>query len=169
MKIIEKVYGIKWLRHLITKPIMKKKIMSLTVVLLSAGMVMAQQQGKKLPAPPPPPPVPGVNFNAPPPPPVVVQADMAEPPAPPPAPPTPPAKVDKLSSGAYEAFLHRNPQVEGLGWSDEGKTLRVQLKDGSEETYNLDNKEQAAKARLRYGKLPTPPPPPPAPVLPGND
>jgi hypothetical protein len=143
---------------------MKKKIMSLTVVLFTAGMVMAQQQGKKLPPPPPPPPVPGVNFNAPPPPPPVAQqSEMAVPPAPP-APPVPPVKANKLYPGGdYEAFIHRNPQVEELSWSDEGKTLRVQLKDGSEETYNLDNKEEATKARLRYGKLPAPPPPPPAP------
>ncbi|HJW18682.1 MAG TPA: hypothetical protein VJ499_16250, partial [Flavisolibacter sp.] len=146
---------------------------SLIAVLFTAGVVMAQQQGKKLPPPPPPPPVPGVSLNAPPPPPpVAAQADLAVPPAPPSAPPVPPAppiKAKKLSSGGYDAFIQRNPQVEGLSWSDEGKTLRVQLKDGTEETFNLDNKEEAAKAKLRYGKLPASPPPPPAPELPGNE
>src|SRR6476620_8790810 len=137
-------YGIKSYRHLITKPIMKKTILSLTAVLFATGMVMAQQTEKKAPPPPPPP---------------VVQVEMVAPPPLPPPPP-PPARMKKDLSDEQNAFMKRNPQVQGLSWSDEGKILRIQLRDGREESYDLNNAEEAQKAERLYGKLPVPPPPP---------
>jgi hypothetical protein len=137
-------YGIKSLPHLITKPIMKKTFLSLTAVLFTTGLVMAQQTEKKAPPPPPP----------------VVQVEM---PAPPPPPPLPPPGIKKDISAEHNGFMKRNPQVQGLSWSDEGKTLRIELRDGSEESYDLNNAEEAQKAERLYGKLPAPPPPPPAP------
>jgi hypothetical protein len=140
-------YGIKSLRHLITKPIMKKTFLSLTAVLFTTGLVMAQETEKKAPPSPPPPPV--------------VQVDMIAPP--PPSPPPPPARMKKGLLDDHDVFMKRNPQVQGLSWSDEGKTLRIQLRDGREESYDLNNAEDAQKAERLYGKLPVPPPPPPAP------
>jgi hypothetical protein len=144
--IFEMPYGIKCSLHLITKPIMKKTILSLTAVLFTTGMVMAQQTEKK----------------APPPPPTVDQVELVAPPPPPPPPP-PTARMKKEISGEQHAFMKRNPQVQGLNWSEEGKTLRIELRDGKEESYDLNNAEEVQKAERLYGKLPAPPPPPPAP------
>jgi hypothetical protein len=123
---------------------MKKTILSLTAVLFTTSMVWAQQTEKKAPPPPPP----------------VVQVEM---PAPPPPPPPPPARIKKDISAEHNGFMKRNPQVQGLNWSDEGRTLHIELRDGSEESYDLDNAEAVLKAERLYGKLPAPPPPPPAP------
>ena len=136
------VYGIKCPGHLITKPIMKKTIFSLTAVLMASGMLMAQQNKKTVPTPPPPPPL-------------VEKAEMAVPP------PPPPPMIKKVEHNEENSFARRNPQVEGLSWTGDGSTVVVHLKNGSEERYNLENKEEAEKARLRYGKFPAPPPPPP--------
>jgi hypothetical protein len=151
-------YGIKSLRHLITKPIMKKTFLSLTAVLFTTGLVMAQQAEKKSPTPPPPP-THEFSTTPPPPPPPVAQVEMVVPPPPPPPPPV----INKHIADEQNAFMKRNPQVHGLSWSDEGKTLRIQLRDGREESYDLNNAEDAQKAERVYGKLPVPPPPPPAP------
>jgi hypothetical protein len=122
---------------------MKKTIISLTALLMASGMLMAQQNKKTVPTPPPPPPL-------------VEKAEMAVPP-----PPPPPPMVKKVEHNEENSFARRNPQVEGLSWTENGSTVVVHLKNGSEERYNLENKEEAEKARLRYGKFPAPPPPPP--------
>jgi hypothetical protein len=60
--------------------------------------------------------------------------------------------------------LKRNPTVKGLGWQQENR-VRVRLKSGKEEVYNLNNKDEAAKLKNKYGELPAPPPPPPRPKV----
>lgn len=92
-----------------------------------------------------------------------------EPPPPPPppkmvkpAPPKPPAApVDD-----YAAFMSRNKNVINLSWNEDGNTVRIQLKSGKEEVYNLADHNQKQKAETLYGKLPVAPPPPPAPPAP---
>jgi hypothetical protein len=158
----EMAYGIKSLPHLITKPIMKKTFLSLAAVLFTTGLVMAQQTEKKAPPPPPRPPAHEFSMTPPPPPPPVAQVEMVAPPPPPP----PPQTINKNISVELNVFMKRNPQVQGLSWSDEGKTLRIQLRDGREESYDMNNAEEAQKAERLYGKLPAPPPPPPAPSTP---
>jgi hypothetical protein len=121
---------------------MKKKILVALAVL--AGSVAFAQQKVKQP-PPPPPTVVDVKEVPPPPPPPVVK------------------KVNDADS--YSAFLKRNPGVKGLGWTDEN-TLRIRLKSGKEEVYDLGKEDEALKLKDKYGELPPLPPPPPVPLAP---
>ena len=115
-----------------------KKVLLLPAML--AGILVFGQK-KEEAVPPPPPPAPPELIT----------------PAKPPKPPKPaPPPVDD-----YGAFMKRNKNVKSLGWSDEGNTLRIRLKSGKEEVYDLDDKTQKQKAETLYGKLPMAPPPPP--------
>ncbi|MGZ8545124.1 MAG: hypothetical protein ACXWV0_07490 [Flavisolibacter sp.] len=120
-----------------------KKVLLLPALL--AGSLVFSQQKNELVAPPPPPEPPKV-----------------ESPAPPPMPPKPaPPPVDD-----YGDFMKRNKNVKSLGWSDDGNTMRVHLKSGKEDVYDLGDRAQKQKAESIYGKLPIAPPPPPAPPSP---
>lgn len=125
---------------------MKRKISLAAAVLLTAFFASAQVKKEKVPPPPPPPP-PVLNT------------------VPPPPPPSPPKKSGTSLPGDYKAFLKRNPTVKGIRWSD-NNTVHIQLKSGSDEVYQLNDKEQAQKLESKYGKLPVAPPPPPAPPKP---
>lgn len=59
-------------------------------------------------------------------------------------------------------FLARNPSViKVYWWSFQSLKMQVELKDGTEETYDLTKPEIKKKAEAKYGKLPVAPPPPP--------
>ncbi|MDP1764404.1 MAG: M56 family metallopeptidase [Sediminibacterium sp.] len=59
-------------------------------------------------------------------------------------------------------FLKRNPSVkEVYWWAHTSLKMQVELKNGSEETYDLSKPASKKKAEVKYGKLPVAPPPPP--------
>jgi hypothetical protein len=104
-----------------------------------------EEQYGKVP-PPPPPAAPGVP---PPPPPPAAPGDHAahQPPPPPPAPgmtPLPPPPAPKLPK-----------QVNGI--ERHNQSLKVILKNGSVEEYNLDKPSEKAAFEKKYGPLPEPP------------
>ena len=115
---------------------MKKSILVAAAV-LAGSITFAQKKMKQPPPPPPPPPI----------------ENLKEVP-----PPPPPPKVEL--SKDYKDFLQRNPTVKGLSWSKENK-VRVHLKSGKEEVFDMNNKEDVEKLKNQYSELPTPPPPPP--------
>jgi hypothetical protein len=124
------------------KPIMKRKISLAAIVLLTVSLASAQTKKEKVP--PPPPPAPPVLNIAPP---------------PPPTPPPPPKKSKTSIPDDYKAFLKRNPDVKNIGWS-ENNIVRIHLKSGKDEVYDLNDKDQVQKLESKYGKLPVAPPPP---------
>ena len=124
---------------------MKKRIF-IAVAILTSSIAFAQQKKEKQPPPPPPPP------------PVLNVKDV---PPPPPPPPKAPPKPNK----EYDAFMQRNPAVKNIGWSDD--EVRIRLKSGKEEIYNMKNEEEVQKLKNKYGELPAPPSPPPTIVIKG--
>jgi len=129
------------------------KRMFVALALVATSSTFAQQKKIKQP-PPPPPPV----------------ADVKDVPPPPPPTTPPPPRIDSKHFASplnkeYQDFLKRNPDVKGIGWS-ENNTLRIHLKSGKEEVYDLNNEADAQKLKNKYGELPPPPPPPPAPKAP---
>ena len=114
---------------------MKKRILVALAVL--AGSVAFAQ--KKVKQQPPPPPVVDVKEVPPPPPPVVKKVKDAD---------------------SYSAFLKRNPTVKGIGWQ-QGNRVRIHLKSGKEEVYDLNKEDDVVNLKNKYGELPVPPPPPP--------
>jgi hypothetical protein len=132
-------YGILIVERHRQKPIMKKRTL-VAVALLASSMAFAQQKKEKQAPPPPPPPV----------------VDVVHVP-PPPAPPPPPEKPNE----EYNVFLKQHPEVKGIAWSNDA--VRIHLKSGKEEVYDMKNETEVKKLRETYGELPTPPPPPPPP------
>lgn len=132
------------------------------LALLATSATFAQQEKEKQPPPPPPPPPKVVDVKevhpapAPPPAPPVVALTEAQP-----VPPEPPIRPEENSSNSYYGFLKRNPTVKSLDWSDD--SVRIRLKSGKDEIYDLKNAEEAQKFKDKYGELPAPPSPPPAP------
>lgn len=130
------------------KPIMKKTIF-LAVTVLAASASFAQ---KKIKQPPPPPPA----------------MDVKE--IPPPPPPPPPPKVELYEkfpspgNADYQAFLKRNPTVKRIGWGNKN-LVRIHLKSGKEEVYDMNKEDDVQKLKNKYGELPAPPPPPPPKVI----
>jgi len=114
---------------------MKKSIFIVFAVF--AGSLVFAQQKKEKPSPPPPPPV----LNA---------KDIT---------PPPPPSIPNDWPQADKAFLNRNPSVKSVGWSE--NNIRIHLKSGKEEIFDLNNKQQMENFRKHYGELPVPPPPPP--------
>lgn len=121
---------------------MKKSILVAAAV-LAGSITFAQKKMKQAPPPPPPPPV----------------ENLKE--VPPPPPPPPKAELPK----DYQAFLQRNPTVKGISWNN-NKQVRIQLKSGKDEVFDMNNKEDVEKLKNQYGELPIPPPPPPPPPAP---
>ncbi len=63
---------------------------------------------------------------------------------------------------AMNEFMARNTNVKKLyWWAYRSLKMQIELKDGTEETYDLSNPESKQKAEAKYGKLPIAPPPPP--------
>ena len=92
---------------------------------------------------------------------LVIGQDKNIPPPPPPVPAvenlTPPPSVHD----DYKSFLKRNPSVKSLGWLANGSSVRIRLKSGKEELYNLNSEKEIAVLNRKYGRLPIAPPPPP--------
>jgi hypothetical protein len=126
--------------------IMKKSIL-VAVAAFAVSAAFAQKK-EKLPPPPPPPAI--VNVK-----------DV------PPPPPPPKIKLEKFVSpdnADYQAFLKRNPTVKRIGWSK--NKVRIHLKSGKEEVYDMNKEEEVKNLKDKYGELPAPPPPPPVPPAP---
>jgi beta-lactamase regulating signal transducer with metallopeptidase domain len=93
-----------------------------------------------------------------------------------PVPPQPPFTGDEEVPGK-KAFLERNADVKNIGWVFNNvkenfvKYIHIIKKDGTDETYNLDDAAEKAKAEKKYGELPIPVPPlpPPTPPSPPNN
>jgi len=94
------------------------------------------------------------DIAPPPPPPAAPGAPIAPDAYAPSAPPAPPAPV-KLPASVKSINVNNNKAT-------------VLLKNGQQENYNLNNKEQRAKFEIKYGEF-APPPPPPPPAMPEND
>lgn len=127
---------------------MKKTIFIATAIVIGSA-TFAQQKKLKQPPPPPPPKVNLDKFVPPPPPPPKVEIE----------------RFPSPGNNDYQAFLKRNPTVKGIGWMENNR-VRIRLKSGKEEVYNMNNENEALKLKDKYGALPTPPPPPPAPPPP---
>ena len=122
-----------------------KKSIFIAVAVLAGSTVFAQKKLKQ--PPPPPPPV----------------ADVKEvPPPPPPPPPAEPPAPDQLSGS--KVFFDHNPDVKSIDRNN--NEVRIRLKSGKEEVFDLNKEEDAKKLKDKYGELPAPPPPPPAPPAP---
>ena len=131
---------------------MKKRIL-VALAIFTASVSFAQQKKQVQPPSPPPPPE--------------VRLDKFTPPPPPPKKPAPPKVVrERFSSannGDYQAFLKTNPTVKGIGWSE--NKVRIHLKSGKQEVYDLNNEKDVLDLKSKYGELPAPPPPPPPPKV----
>lgn len=124
--------------------IMKKSIF-IALAVLAGSTVFAQKKLKQ--PPPPPPPV----------------ADVKEvPPPPPPPPPAEPPAPDQLSGS--KVFFDQHPDVKSIDRNN--NEVRIWLKSGKEELFDLNKEEDVKKLKDKYGELPAPPPPPPAPPAP---
>ena len=73
--------------------------------------------------------------------------------------------VSTQNSEGFNSFIKRNPDVKHVYWIHSPSKLKVQLKDGTEEIYDLTNRESKKRAENKYGVLPTAPPPPPPPAV----
>lgn len=124
--------------------VMKKSIF-VAVAVLGGSVAFAQKKEQQPPPPPPPP---------------VVIVNEVPPPPPPPQVPKPKEALPK----DYQAFLKRNPTVKGIDWNN--SKVRIRLKSGKEETFDMNNKEDVERLKNQYGELPAPPPPPPPPPPP---
>lgn len=58
-------------------------------------------------------------------------------------------------------FKKRHPDVKQVYWRHAPLRMTVELKDGTEEVYNLDKADSKNRAIKKYGKLPIAAPPPP--------
>ena len=126
------------------------KGMFVALALLTTSATYAQKKTKQPPPPPPPP---------------TAEIKNLTPPPPPNTSPPPTIEAEHFVSPGnkeYQDFLKRNHDVKGIGWT-ENNTVRVHLKSGKEEVYDLNNEEDAKKLKSKYGELPAPPPPPKAP------
>ena len=60
------------------------------------------------------------------------------------------------------AFIKRNPSVKSVFWKSKPARICIEFRDGKQEIYKLDDKEEIASAESKYGKLPIAPPAPPS-------
>ncbi|MCK9404174.1 MAG: N-acetylmuramoyl-L-alanine amidase [Chitinophagaceae bacterium] len=69
---------------------------------------------------------------------------------------------DAKENAGVKNFLKRNPSVKNVyWWAHTSLKMQVELKNGSEETYDLSKPASKKKAEVKYGKLPVAPPLPP--------
>lgn len=127
---------------------MKKNFCLGLLALMGVSLTMAQNSHKR-PTPPPPPPPPVLTLNP-------VQPL-------PPSPPEPPS-IQVISKEDHR-FLQQHPEIQSMEWTD--NKLRLHLKSGADESYQMDLREDQQKWATKYGgRLPVPPPPPPPPPTP---
>ncbi len=125
---------------------MKKSIMVLACLFVSAaGVLSAQSKTEKLPPPPPVEPPPAVSKQV--------------------APPPPPAAPKKQKDPQQDAFFKKHPQVKNIHWKD-GKIVTITRKDGTSDRYDTSVDTEAEALKEKYGELPVAPPPPPPPAPP---
>lgn len=126
-----------------------KKTIFLAIAVFTGSVSFAQQKQTK-----PPPPPPKVNVDK-----------FVPPPSPPKEPSK--AKTEKLvvsKNADYQEFLKRNPTVERLTWAHENM-VRIYLKSGKQETYDLKKENDVQAVKNKYGELPIAPPQPPKPKV----
>ena len=114
-----------------------KKIIFLALTAFS-GLISSAQQKQTKPPPPPP----------------KVNVDKFVPPPPPPKEPS--------KNRDYQGFLKSNPTVKRLAWANQN-TVRIYLKSGKLEAYDLKKEKDVQTVKNKYGELPIAPPQPPKP------
>jgi hypothetical protein len=127
-----------------------KKFIFLAIAALA--VVAGQTQEKQTKPPPPPPKVNLDKFVPPPPPPKPNQSSKVQ-----------PTHIKSNNSHDYQAFLNRNPTVKRIGWTE--NTVRIYLKSGKEESYQLKDNKEMQTLKNKYGELPIAPPLPPKPKV----
>ena len=78
-----------------------------------------------------------------------------------------PVLITAQNAEGFNSFIKRNADVKNVYWLNTPLRLKVQLKDGTEETYDLTNSESKKRAENKYGVLPFAPPTPPS--FPNNE
>jgi hypothetical protein len=151
-------YGKPYCLHLTINFIMKKTLTGLIAVVIISAAAYAQSEKQIKPPPPPPPPkIEKKELPPPPPPPTNTLIDekikVEEPP------------VIIIKGKMANEFYNRNPSVTEI--SRKGNIITLKKKDGTEEKYDMSNKEEDKSFTDKYGVSPIPlPPPPPAPPKP---
>ena len=71
-------------------------------------------------------------------------------------------RFKEKNNSEIKDFLQRNPSVKDVyWWAQTSLKMQIELKNGTEETYDLTKPESKKIAESKYGKLPVAPPPPP--------
>jgi hypothetical protein len=110
-----------------------KKALTVLATLLITGILTANAQSKKEIPPPPPPP---------PPPEKLISPGTAEP-------------------ATLSTFYRLNPSAANISWEE--NKIRIRLKNGIREEYDLTIEAEKKIFIEKYGVIPVPPPPPPPP------
>ena len=113
-----------------------KKIFCLAASLILVIVSANAQSEKKEPPPPPPP----KNI-------IDEKVQVKEPP------------VVTVKGKMADEFYTRNPSVAGI--SRHGNIIMLKMKDGTNEKYDMNKKEEDKSFTEKYGASPIPPPPPP--------
>ena len=79
-----------------------------------------------------------------------------------------PLSVSVQNSEEFNSFMKRNSDVKQVYWIHSPSKLKVQLKDGTEEIYDLTNRESKKRAENKYGALPSAPPQAPVTTSPSS-
>lgn len=77
-------------------------------------------------------------------------------------PPPPPPAIPEIQLNEIE--IQKNIQTVNINKENGQNIVRIRLKNGKEEVYNLNKVKEKELLEARYGKLIIPPPPPPPPV-----
>jgi hypothetical protein len=83
-----------------------------------------------------------------------------------PPPPPPPEKLISpctAEPATWNTLYRLNPSVANS--SREGNKIRIRLKNGTKEEYDLNNEAEKKGFIEKYGVIPVPPPPPPPPKI----
>ncbi|HLG40878.1 MAG TPA: hypothetical protein VI461_14460 [Chitinophagaceae bacterium] len=111
-----------------------KKLLLLSVCLISVAATLQAQVDDPPPPPPPPPPQ------------KVVMTKFTQP-------------VITIEGKQADEFYKQNPSVAGI--SRQGNIITLEMKDKTKEKYDMSRKEEKKNFTDKYGKVPMPDPPPP--------
>ena len=122
-----------------------KKIVAIAASLVLVVISANGQTGKKEPPPPPPKPKEEVKYK------IVKDEELKKPP------------VIKVTGKMADEFYTRNPSVSDI--SRQGNVIKLKMKDGTSEKYDMRKKDEDKNFTEKYGVSPIPPPPPPPKVI----
>ena len=132
-----------------------RKVFAMLIPLVIVFTTTSNAQSEKKVPPPPPPPKPmniSVKFAPP-----KISNEVV--------PPVKPKQeidaIPTIKDKKEDEFYKRNPSVSAI--SQEGNIITLTKKDGTKESFDMNNKEEGKKLTEKYGALPIAPPPPPPP------